>query len=183
MGKGAGQGRVPVFLKENIRLILIIGVGAGLIGVFLFYFYAPPAFDIGPAQPIAFSHRVHTGVKGIQCEFCHPYVSRSVHPGLPPVEKCLFCHRYIIAEHPEIRKEHEYFNSKTPTPWVKANFLPEHVMFNHKRHIRKQVDCSQCHGDVASMDRIKGKAFRMEFCVQCHRQNQANLDCWMACHN
>jgi hypothetical protein len=30
-------------------------------------------------------------------------VGRSVHPGIPPVEKCLYCHKYIIANHPEIR--------------------------------------------------------------------------------
>ncbi len=38
-----------------------------------------------------------------------------------------------------LKKEHEYFNSKTPTPWKKVFHVPEHVMFNHERHIKKDV--------------------------------------------
>jgi hypothetical protein len=92
------------------------------------FLYAPPAAMIGPEQPIPFSHRLHSGVKAIQCQYCHPYVEHSNHPGLPPVEKCLHCHNYIIANHWWIQKEHEYYNTGTPTPWVKANFLAEHVL-------------------------------------------------------
>lgn len=153
-----------------------------LTGLFLYFFYAEPAIDMGPEQPIAFSHRIHAGVKRIDCEFCHPYVRRSTFPGIPPVEKCLFCHAYIIAGHPEIRKEHQYFNTNTPTPWRKANYLPEHVLFNHQRHIKKKIVCKDCHGAVEAMDRIKGVRFKMEFCRECHLAKQANLDCWLACH-
>jgi hypothetical protein len=151
--------------------------------LFLYYFYIPPASDIGPEQPIAFSHRVHTGVKEIQCRFCHPYVDRSSFPGIPPVEKCLYCHKYIIAGHPEIQKEHKYFNTKTPTPWVKVNYIPEHVFFNHKRHVKKQIDCRECHGAVETMDRLKKHNFEMAFCINCHQEKKATLDCWLACHN
>jgi hypothetical protein len=169
-------------LKRNRRLIvftLLSGLGVIL---FLYFFYVYKT-NIGPEQPIPFSHQVHAGVKNIQCQFCHPYVGRSIHPGLPPVEKCLYCHKYIIAEHPEIKKEHHYFNTKTPTPWRKANYLPEHVLFNHQRHIRKEIGCQECHGRVETMDRIKGKRFMMGFCVECHQKKKANLDCWLACHS
>ncbi|MFH1351532.1 MAG: cytochrome c3 family protein [Pseudomonadota bacterium] len=151
--------------------------------LFLYYFYIWPSRDMGPEQPIPFSHRVHAGVKQIQCEFCHPYVRRSSFPGIPPVEKCLYCHKYIIANHPEIKKEHGYFNTGTPTPWRKANYLPEHVFFNHQRHVKKDVACKECHGLVETMDRIKGVDFRMGFCINCHKEKKANLDCWLACHN
>lgn len=154
-----------------------------LIGLFLFLFYRFPDLGMGPEQPIAFSHQVHAGVKQIQCEFCHPYVSRSIHPGIPPVEKCLYCHNHIISNHPEIRKEHEYWDTGTATPWVKVNYLPEHVFFNHQRHIRKKVECTQCHGEVATMDRLTGTRFKMEFCINCHKPRLANLDCWLGCHN
>jgi hypothetical protein len=150
---------------------------------FLFFFYAPPASRIGVAQPISFSHRLHAGVKAIDCYYCHSYVERSLHPGLPPVEKCLHCHKYIIANHPEILKEHDYFNTRTPTPWQKVYYLPEHVLFNHQRHIKKEVACEKCHGDVKQMDRLKNQRFKMGFCVQCHREKKVNLDCWLACHS
>lgn len=171
------------FLSENKGILVLIGLTIILILAFLYYFYTPPATHIGPKQPIPFSHRIHAGVKAIQCEFCHPYVKRSTFPGIPPVRKCLFCHTYIIADHPWIKEEHRYYNTRTPTPWVKANYIPEHVFFNHQRHIKKEIACRECHGAVETMDRIKGVRFRMGFCIECHKQKKANIDCWLACHN
>ena len=150
---------------------------------FLFFFYASPGTRIGARQPIPFSHRLHAGVKAIACQYCHPYVGRSVHPGLPPVEKCLHCHNYIIAAHPEILKEHNYFDTRTPTPWVKVFYVGEHVLFNHERHIKKEIACEQCHGQIREQDRLKGKRFQMGFCIQCHRAKEVNIDCWLACHS
>jgi len=171
------------FVWDNMRLLLLSGLSVVLVLGFLYFFYASPATSIGPAQPISFSHRVHAGIKQIQCEFCHPYVGRSINPGVPAVEKCLFCHNYIIRNHPEIKKEHQYYNTNTPTPWRKVFYLPEHVVFNHQRHIKKDIQCIQCHGDVATMDRLKTTRFRMGFCIQCHREKGANVDCWLACHS
>jgi len=168
---------------SNVKPVILTLACVFSVLAFLYFFFAPPAFNIGPEQPIPFSHRLHAGIKEIQCRFCHPYVGRSINPGIPPVEKCLYCHQYIIAKHPQILKEHRYFNSATPTPWVKANYLPEHVLFNHQRHIRKEIACRQCHGTIEAMDRIKGKKFEMGFCVDCHREKKANLDCWLACHS
>jgi hypothetical protein len=178
-----GIGEVLSTLKTNRGPLFWTLVLVALTGGFLFYFYAPPAGNVGAEQPIPFSHRVHAGVKAIQCQFCHPYVSYSIHPGIPPVDKCLYCHRYIIAQHPWIQKEHKLFDTRTPTPWVKVNYLAEHVLFNHQRHIRKNIQCQECHGAVETMDRIKGKHFYMEFCITCHQKKKVNLDCWLACHS
>lgn len=171
------------FVCANGGLLAWIAACFLLIIGFLFFFYASPATSIGPAQPIAFSHRVHAGVKLIDCRYCHPYVGRSIHPGLPPVEKCLHCHNYIIANHPEIRKEHQYFNTGTPTPWVKVNYLPEHVLFNHQRHIKKEIACRECHGPVETLDRLPANRFKMGFCINCHREKKVNVGCWLACHS
>jgi hypothetical protein len=173
-GISLAQNRGPV----GMALLCVAAVVA-----FIFLFYRTPGTEIGVAQPIPFSHRVHVGVKSIQCEYCHPYVAQSLEPGLPPVEKCLHCHKYIIAKHPEILKEHHYYDTRTPTPWKKANVLAEHVVFNHQRHIRKELACSECHGPVETMDRIRGKYFYMQFCIECHREKKANIDCWLSCHN
>jgi hypothetical protein len=170
-------------IRRNPAAILSTLACIAITWGFLFFFYTPPATRIGAEQPIHFSHQLHAGVKTIACQYCHPYTARSNHPGLPPVEKCLHCHNYIIANHPEIQKEHQYFNTATPTPWVKVFYVPEHVLFNHQRHIRKQVACETCHGAIQTMDRLKGQRFKMGFCVECHRKNNANVDCWMACHS
>ena len=175
--------RFRVSLRENLRPIAASALAVGGVALFLYLFYFTPGTDIGVEQPIPFSHRVHSGVKEIQCRYCHPYVNYSNHPGLPPVEKCLHCHNYIIANHPWIRKEHHYYDTQTNTPWKKANYLAEHVLFNHQRHIRKEIACKECHGQVETMDRIKGKYFYMEFCIKCHRERNANLGCWLACHS
>jgi hypothetical protein len=176
-------GETLAAIWANRGPLMWVAVCALLVLGFLFYFYVPPASRIGVAQPIAFSHRLHAGHKAIDCYYCHPYVARSNHPGLPPVEKCLHCHNYIIANHPEIRKEHQYFDTRTPTPWQKVYYLPEHVVFNHQRHIKKEVACEKCHGEVRQMDRLRNHRFKMGFCVECHRENNANLDCWLACHS
>jgi hypothetical protein len=149
--------------------------------LYLYYWY--PELGIGPQQPIYFSHRVHAGVKEINCRFCHPYVERSVHAGLPEVSKCFFCHTYIIPQHPQIVKEREHLDSGNPMQWVRLFYLPDYVKFNHERHIRRKFDCSTCHGDVKTRDRLERVEFQMEFCVSCHRENKAQLDCWLACHN
>lgn len=174
---------LPEFLSRNKGPLGLTMVSAVLVAAFLFFFYDTPGSDIGAAQPIPFSHRIHAGIKNIQCEFCHPYVSYSRFPGLPPVEKCLYCHNYIIANHFWIQKEHQYFNTGTPTPWKKVFYLPKHVLFDHQRHIQKQIECRQCHGAVETFDRLKGKAFYMDFCIGCHRQRNADVDCWLACHS
>jgi hypothetical protein len=170
-------------MRRNLKPLALSMGTIGLAIAFLYFFYGTPGTDIGPEQPIPFSHQVHTGVKGIQCQYCHPYVARSNHPGIPPVEKCLHCHKYIIPLHPEILKEHRYFDTNTPTPWRKVNYLAEHVLFNHQRHIRKEILCQQCHGAVETMDRIKGTHFFMDFCINCHREKKANLSCWLGCHS
>jgi hypothetical protein len=176
-------GETFTVLKLNSVPILLMLLTTGSVLGFLYFFYQSPATNIGPVQPIAFSHQLHAGIKNIQCQFCHPYVGRSIHPGLPPVEKCLYCHKYIIANHPEILKEHDYFNRNIPTPWRKAFYLPEHVLFNHERHIKKNIQCVSCHGDVRTMDRIKGKRFKMQLCIECHRSKNVNIGCWLACHS
>lgn len=170
-------------INENKIQLLILSALIILISLFGYYYTIMPHVDEGPLQPIAFSHRLHAGDKRIDCRFCHSYVDRSAHPGIPAVEKCLYCHKFIIPNHPEIQKEHQYFNTQTPTPWKKVFYVPEHVMFNHERHIKKQVACETCHKDIQGTDRLARHDFKMGFCIACHKKEKANLDCWLSCHN
>jgi len=154
-----------------------------LLGLLYFYYWFPKR-DIGPKQPIFFSHRIHAGVKEINCRFCHPYPERSRNPGIPEVGKCFFCHKYIITKHPQLVKELEHFNTKTPVPWVKVYYVPDFVKFNHMPHILwGKLDCTVCHGDVKSMDRLQAIDFQMQFCITCHKEKKAQLDCWLGCHH
>lgn len=170
-------------LRNNLAATGIIVLAVLLSAGFLYFFYFSPATRMGPKQPIPFSHRVHAGVKAIACQFCHPYVGRSTFPGLPPVEKCLYCHNYIITQHPWIQKEHHYFDSGRPVPWKKVFYLPEHVLFNHQRHIKREIECKNCHGAIETMDRIKRVRLKMGFCIECHNRKKVNVGCWLACHS
>ena len=57
-----------------------------------------------------------------------------------------------------------------------------HVRFNHAPHIRANVDCATCHGNVAQQTVAERNVdLNMGFCVNCHRQKQASNDC-LTCH-
>ena len=170
-------------MKKNLAPTLLTLLTGLAIAAFALLLYRAPADSSGPEQPIPFSHNVHSGIKQIQCQYCHPYVAYSTFPGIPPVAKCLHCHQYIIANHPWIQKEHRFFNTGTPTPWRKVNYVAEHVLFNHQRHINKRVACQECHGQVQDLHRLPDKVWRMGMCLECHHKKGANVDCWLACHS
>ena len=154
-----------------------------LLVTLVYFFYLFPRQDIGPVQPIYFSHRIHAGVKQINCRFCHPYVERSEHAGLPEMEKCFFCHKYIIPMHPQIVKEKRHLDAKVPVAWVRLYFVPDFVKFRHRPHMVAQLDCLRCHVNVPLMDRLPKVDFQMNFCITCHQEKHAQLDCYLGCHH
>lgn len=150
----------------------------------LYAYFLFPLYNLGPRQPIFFSHRVHAGVKQINCRFCHSYVERSEHAGLPTVEKCFYCHKYVIPMHPQISLEKEHLDKKIPVPWVRVFFVPDFVKFRHEPHIKfGKLDCTRCHGEVQASDRLQKVDFQMNFCIDCHKERKAQLDCYMGCHH
>ena len=140
---------------------------------------APP---VAPEQPIAFHHRDHVATDRLDCELCHSGVRRSAFAGVPPVERCMGCHRVVVPEHPDVMKLRRYYEAGKAVPWVKVNSLPRFVRFNHEAHTLAGVSCGACHGDVASMDRVARVApLTMGWCVGCHRGAHAPDDC-LTCH-
>lgn len=111
-------------------------------------------------QPIGFSHYIHATTLEIQCEFCHSEARKSIHGGVPPVQTCMNCHRYVKTDLPEVQKIHHFYCGKekcgpedtgadgVPIPWNKVHDLPDYVVFSHKRHVRGGVACTECHGQV-----------------------------------
>lgn len=183
--------KIPAILSR-IRIPAAIAVVVTVIGAIGFGYVAfgLPYRTAGPEQPIAFSHRLHVGVKEIDCRFCHPFVERGPRAGIPAVGKCLYCHNFIIPEHPEIAKEHAYYNTGEPVPWKRVFFAFDHVQFRHQPHLLFEkpdgtigLDCQECHGAVETMDRLPYVEFKMGFCINCHRKYDANQQCWLACHN
>src|ERR1041384_6902103 len=58
-----------------------------------------PGDDRGysPAQPIAFSHRLHAGEMEMNCQYCHTGASKSRHAGVPSPGTCMNCHAQVTA--------------------------------------------------------------------------------------
>lgn len=76
---------------------------AGLGLLILLAFYGLWQFMIGigvdkgyePEQPIYFSHQVHAGVQGIDCQMCHSSAKYSKVSGIPSPNTCMNCHKTI----------------------------------------------------------------------------------------
>ena len=136
----------------------------------------------GTTQPIAFSHAEHVSQVGLDCQFCHAYARRGPVAGIPSVQRCVGCHRVVLNDQPEILKLIAYWEDEAPIPWVRVHDLPDHVRFTHRPHVRAEVACADCHGRVDQMDAaVQVESLSMGWCVSCHRERQANLDC-LACH-
>ena len=48
-----------------------------------------------PTQPIKFSHKTHSGVNKIDCQYCHDSARRSKHSSIPGTNTCMNCHSAI----------------------------------------------------------------------------------------
>jgi hypothetical protein len=63
-----------------------------------------------------------------------------------------------------------------PLEWLKVHDLPDYVYFNHSAHVTRGVGCVSCHGRVDEMEEVYQKEpLSMSWCLQCHRQPEANL--------
>jgi hypothetical protein len=123
-------------------------------------------------QPIGFSHYLHAGEMRIDCQYCHSEARRSIHSGVPPLQTCMGCHAEIRNDSPEVQKIHLAWCGKPrctaadqtlvrdvygqlvanaaakPIPWNRVHDLPDYVHFNHSRHVKSGVNCTECHGQV-----------------------------------
>jgi hypothetical protein len=155
-------------------------------------------------QPIQYSHKLHAGKLGIDCQYCHFNARRSIHAGIPTTETCMNCHKVVPSEgrseqaQADLAKLNEYYESGEPIPWIKVHDLPDFVYFTHKRHVRGGVACQECHGQVQDDMTVAYRVseLSMGWCLNCHESHpkvdenygaHAELrraemkDCW-TCH-
>jgi hypothetical protein len=60
-----------------------------------------------PAQPIAYSHRLHAGTLQIQCIYCHSAADKSRHAGIPAMNVCMNCHLGVTASLASVKQEEQ----------------------------------------------------------------------------
>ena len=189
-------GQYSLFISNNINvafigLVVLIVVFKftydGLMGVGVTTNYAP-------AQPIAFSHKVHAGINGVDCNYCHSSARKSKHSGIPSANVCMNCHTYInegsISGTAEIQKIYDAigFDPQTrtyiegyvqkPIEWVRIHNLPDHAYFNHSQHVvAGGLECQECHGPVEEMDVLyQYSELTMGWCIDCHRETEVQME-------
>ena len=124
-----------------------------------------------PEQPIAFSHKIHAGDNGMDCNYCHSSARSSKMAGVPSANVCMNCHAQIKGDDPEAKEEigkiwnafgldineDEFDWDKlkagqyplTPIEWVRVHQLPDLTYFDHSQHVNVgDLECQQCHGDM-----------------------------------
>lgn len=186
-GKNKGIVAVVVIVLFFGGLVNLMG-GAMEIGVHQGY---------KPEQPIKFSHQIHAGLDKIDCNYCHSSARHSKTSGIPSLNVCMNCHKYINGgektfayngeEYPmkeEIQKIYthldydpktgKYGDNPTPVKWIKIHNLPDHVFFSHQQHVTVgKQKCQTCHGPVEEMDVVKQYSqLTMKWCIQCHQNTK-----------
>jgi len=147
-----------------------------------------------PEQPIAFSHKIHAGENGIDCNYCHHTARSSKHAGIPSVNVCMNCHTYInegaTTGKEEINKIYAavgfdpatrtYIPDYEPQPveWVRVHNLPDLAYFNHAQHVNVAgVECKTCHGPIEEMDEVyQHSKLTMGWCINCHRETEIDTE-------
>ena len=135
-------------------------------------------------QPIPFPHKVHIAKKARLHRLSRDASSRGPVAGIPSVKTCMICHSQIATDKPLIKEVTAYSEKGIEIPWQRVyGFTHEsHVRFNHAPHVRANVDCATCHGDLSNQtvaERVVDH--NMGFCVNCHTQKKASNDC-LTCH-
>jgi hypothetical protein len=129
-----------------------------------------------PAQPIAFSHKLHAGTMAIDCKYCHTAVTSSAHATVPAVSTCMNCHGVARKTRPEIIKLTKYYEDGTAIPWKRVHRVSDYAYFNHSRHVNKGIGCAECHGKVEQMEVVQQVSeFTMGACLDCHRNAPTRL--------
>ena len=190
---------------RNQFLVLVSAIFLLLASAFFVYGYLMQIGvdqDYAPVQPIHYSHRIHAGSNGIDCNYCHSSARVSKHSGIPSLNVCMNCHKSIAevsdtTATPEYSKafydneiaklykavgwdkDNQKYTGKTePVKWVRIHNLPSFVYFNHSQHVNVAgVECQTCHGPVQTYEIQKQFApLTMSWCIDCHRKTEVKME-------
>ncbi|TRX22673.1 c-type cytochrome [Flavobacterium franklandianum] len=190
---------------KNQFLILVSAIFLLLASAFFVYGYLMQIGvdqDYAPVQPIHYSHRIHAGSNGINCNYCHSSARVSKHSGIPSLNVCMNCHKNIAEVSDTTAteeyskdfydkeidklykavgwdKENQKYTGKTePVKWVRIHNLPSFVYFNHSQHVNVAgIECQTCHGPVQTYEIQKQFApLTMSWCIDCHRKTEVKME-------
>ena len=167
-----------LFPKWTNRLPAILAGGAGFgltFAIFVVsYYFSPKNTDVGyaPEQPVQYSHKLHAGLLGFDCRYCHTSVEIGPHANVPPTATCINCHQAnrVKGESPRLAMVRDSAVTGKPIEWVKVHLLPDYVYFDHSAHVHAGVGCDSCHGRIDQMEVVRqAEPLNMGWCLECHR--------------
>ncbi len=165
---------------DNLPKRLLIGVII-LLNTLVFivwYFFSPEFTHVGyaPEQPVPFSHKVHVGEIGMDCQYCHNNVFDAALANIPPTQTCMTCHEQIASDSENLTPVFDSWESGNPIEWIKVHNLPDYAVFNHSAHVNVGVGCESCHGRVDRMDVVfQSEPLSMSWCMDCHREPEQHV--------
>jgi hypothetical protein len=147
--------------------------GGAFVTLLVWYFGSPKYTDVGysPTQPIVYSHKLHAGLMGMDCRYCHTSVEEGPHANVPSTEVCMNCHKTVLADvSDQIKALTAAHESGLPVRWKKVHLLPDYAFFNHAAHVQAGVGCVSCHGRIDQMAEVRQvEPLSMGWCLECHR--------------
>lgn len=176
----------PRWSNETPRYTFIATMVLGCAGVFgVYYWGSPYNTDVGymPRQPIAYSHKQHAGDLQMDCRYCHAYVERGPHAGVPSTQTCVNCHSQVKKDSPLLEPMRQSWTNGTPIPWKRIHKVPDFAYFDHSAHMgfgvgdnRAAIGCETCHGRIDTMLVVKQvQPLSMSWCLECHTDPAPNL--------
>lgn len=174
---------MPQIFPKKANALPAISLAGSVFGsvllIFLVWYYFSPEFtEVGyaPRQPVPYSHRLHVGQLGMECQYCHNWVETAAIANLPPTQTCMNCHNQILTESTRLLPVRESWATGEPIEWVKVHVLPEYAQFSHAVHVNNGVGCETCHGRIDLMDVVRQvEPMSMGWCLECHRQPELYL--------
>ncbi|WP_185877412.1 c-type cytochrome [Blattabacterium cuenoti] len=113
-----------------------------------------------PMQPIYFSHKIHSDINKIDCQYCHSNAKYGKVAGIPTINVCMSCHitineykgnyiekgKNINDYNKEINKIYytagwnkekmKYTDNVHPIKWIRIHNMPDFVYFDHSQHTK-----------------------------------------------
>lgn len=145
-----------------------------------------PSSAIYPPQKLTlrFNHKYHVSEQKLRCDSCHKQAltSQSIADTLTPKPTvCDSCHG---TDHSNLDKVVAGDDASGKCNWCHVGYregdgnkvakfhIPRpNMVFNHQKHIVRNINCQQCHGDVQELElATRDQLPRMRGCFGCHQQ-------------
>ncbi len=144
-----------------------------------------PSPAIFPPQKltIRFNHKFHVEKQKLKCDSCHKAATTSESVGDVLTPKPTFCDSCHNTDHADLNKVgagdgpegqcnfcHVGYQPGDGNRVAKFQIPRPNMVFNHKKHVTRNINCQQCHGDVQELElATRDQLPRMRGCFGCHQ--------------